>query len=230
MATKIRFLGNIGEHNPKQNNIMVGMIQDATVPSLNGRLIAFAVRSNVTTGSTGLGLDLAIQPQKFISDAVLINKTSTFPQSLIGDLLTFEQFQSLGITSEAPNYDGTRIALSAFVNDISALKFGYQAVGLGEIRGGGVTATEMEELLDYDINDDGVIGAINNLKNKLDKGNNTPPPAGYLDGLKDTLNGIHPQAWNVVKWGAIGVGANIATKLVVGKPLVGKGGLVVNTK
>lgn len=226
--TKIRFLGNIGEHNPKQNNIHVGMIQEASVPSLNGKLIAIAVRSNVTSG-TALGLDLAIQPQKWLSDAVLISKTTTFPEKLIPELLSFEQFQSLGITSAAPNFDGTRIALDAFVNDISALKVGYQTVGLGEIRGGGVTLAEMEDLLEFDLNDDGVIGAINGLKKVINE-KETPNPLGFLDGIKETLDGVHPQAWNIAKWSAIGLGANIGVKAITGKPLVGKGGMLINTK
>lgn len=227
--TKIRFLGNIGEHNPKQNNIHVGMIQEASVPSLNGRFIAFAVRSNVAAGAA-LGLDIAIQPQKFISDAVLISKTTTFPEDLIPELLTFEQFQSLGITSDAPNFDGTRIANSAFVNDTSALRLGYQAVGFGEIRGGGVTISEMEDLLQYDINDDGVIGAISGLKKVIEDGKTTTTGLGFLDSIKSTLDGVHPQAWNAVKWTGIGIGVNLGVKMVTGKPVVGKGGLLINTK
>lgn len=228
MATKIRLLGNVGEHNPKQNNIFVGMVQEASVPSLNGRLIALAVRSNVTSG-TAQGLDIAIQPQKFISDAVLISKTTTFPEDLIGDLLTFEQFQSLGITSAAPNFDGTRVALDSFVNDITAMKLGYQSVGFGEMLGGGVTVSEMEDLLQYDVNDDGVIGAINNIKKAIDDKKETST-LGFLDSIKTTLDGVHPQAWNVAKWGAIGLGANFGAKLIMGKPLVGKGGLIIKTK
>lgn len=230
MPTKIRFLGNVGEHNPKQNNIHVGMLQDAIVPALNGRLIAFVVRGNFTATVDVVGLDLAIQPQKFISDAVLITKTTTFPEELISELITFEQFQSLDITSLGNNGSGTRIALGAFTNDITALKVGYQSVGLGELRGGGVTLAEMEELLNFDLNSDDVIGEINGLKKALDDKAKSTTGLGFLDGIKDTLNGIHPQAWTVVKYGGIAIGANLGAKMVLGKPLVGKGGLVINTK
>ncbi len=223
MATKIRYIGNIGSHNPKQNNIHVGVISESTVPLLNGRLIAFSV-----AGTDAGGINLHIQSQSYLQEAVTISKTSTFPESLLPEILTFAEYQSAGLAEARVGVvtdAGTRIAATtAFSNDISMLSVGYKEVAFGEILGGGVTIAEMETLLQYDVNEDGVIGAISALKKQVEA--NATKPLGYFDGIKAQLDGISPYAWPVVKWGGIAIGANVAVQALTGKPIIGKKGLI----
>lgn len=223
MATKIRFIGNIGSHNPQANNIHVGVISESTVPLLNGRLIAFAVR-----GTDAHGLDLAIQSQSYIQQAVTIDKTASFPEALLPEILTFAEFQSAGLaeaTAGVATGNGTRIALSAFSNDITMLSTGFKQVAFGEILGGGVTIAEMETLLQYDVNEDGVIGAISSLKKSVDS--LTPTSSlGFLDDLKTQADAISPYLWTAGKIVGGYVVANVASQAIFKKPLIGSKGLI----
>lgn len=209
MATKVRALTNIGTHNPNLNNIHIGIVQEASVPSLNGRLIAFAIDS-VTGTAPNQVWNINMQPQKYISDKVLIDKTTTFPQDLISEILTLEEGNSLGLIQS-----NALLKTDIWANDITAFKnVGYQEKGYGEILGAGVTVNEVEGLLNYDINDDGIIGALNKINTKLDTP--APQPLGFLDG-------ILPQAYK--DWAAENPNGDIAVKvgggLVVANVLTG---------
>lgn len=209
MATKLRALTNVGTHNPNLNNIHIAIVQEASVPSLNGRLAAFAIDS-VTGTAPNQVWAINLQPQKYISDKVLIDKTTTFPNDLISEILTLEEANSLGLISQFAT-----LKSDVWANDITAFKnVGYQEKGYGEILGAGVTVTEVEGLLNYDINDDGIIGALNKINTKLDTP--APQPLGFLDG-------ILPQAYK--DWAAENPNADIAVKvgggLVVANVLTG---------
>lgn len=223
MATKIRFIGNIGSHNPQANNIHVGVISESTVPLLNGRLIAFAVR-----GTDAAGLDLAIQSQSYIQQAVTIDKTASFPETLLPEILTFAEYQSAGLAEAGVGVatgNGTRIALTAFTNDVTMLSVGFKQVAFGEILGGGVTIAEMETLLQYDVNEDGVIGAISSLKKQIEE-NGKPQALGFLDGLKEQADAISPYLWTAGKVVGGYVVANVASQALFKKPLIGSKGLI----
>lgn len=203
MATKLRALTNIGSHNPSLNNIHIAIVQEASVPSLNGRLAAFAIDSKTGTGASEV-YKINLQPQKYLSDAVLIAKTATFPEELLSEILTLEEASSLGLIES-----NALLKADVFANDITAFKVvGFQQKGFGEILGGGVTANEVEGLLNYDINDDGIIGALNKINTKLDTP--APKPLGFLDS-------IVPQAYK--DWAAENPNGDIAVKV--------GGGLVV---
>lgn len=207
MATKLRALANIGTHNPNLNNIHIAIVQEASVPSLNGRLAAFAIDSKTGTAPNEVW-NINLQPQKYISDKVLIDKTTTFPQDLISEILTLEEATSLGLIQS-----NALLKTDVWANDITNFKvLGYQEKGYGEILGGGVTNTEVEGLLNYDLNDDGIIGALNKLNTKLD----TPAPAPM--GFLGVLDGILPQAYK--DWAAENPTGDIAVK-VVGVGVVG---------
>ncbi|MER0441158.1 hypothetical protein [Emticicia sp. W12TSBA100-4] len=201
MATKLRALTNIGTHNPSLNNIHIAIVQEASVPSLNGRLAAFAIDSKTGTAPNEV-YKINLQPQKYLSDAVLISKTSTFPEELLSEILTLEEANSLGIIETF-----AQLKAEVWANDITAFKVvGFQQKGFGEILGGGVTANEVEGLLNYDINDDGIIGALTKINNKLDT------PAPQANGFLPFLDGILPKAYT--DWAAENPNADIAVKVV----------------
>lgn len=221
MATKIRAIGNVGSHNPQVANIFVGIISESTVPILNGRLIGFCVR-----GTDAHGLDISIQTQEWVNNAVNITKTATFPAELIPELLTYSEFSAAGLienTAGVNNYSGSRVLLAAFNNSIASLTPGFKSVAFGDILAGGVTIDEMETYLNYDVNEDGVIGAIKKLQKAIDE---KPAPVGFLDGLKTQADAISPYLYPVAKWGVIGIGVNLGVQALTGKPVIGKKGLI----
>ncbi len=229
MATKIRFIGNIGTYNPQINNIHVGVISEATVPLHNGKLITFCVR-----GTDAHGLDLAIQERSYLSEAVTVTKNATFPVSLLGELISFSEFAALGLqegTENVANGSGTRIANASISNGISNLSVGFKSIAFGGILGTGVTIAEMENLLDYDVNEDGVVGELKNIKALIEAGPKATTGSGFafLDSIKEKMDAVNENLYPIAKWSVISIGVNIAVKAATGKPLVGKKGIVFAT-
>lgn len=225
--TKIRVLGNVGEYKPQLNNIFLGEITDASISSKNGRFIAFAVR-----GTQNNALDIAIQTPEFIRQALASNG-ALFPQDIVDLLITFNEMQQLGLVENRQgyeNYSGTRLSLQAFDNiGNGILKVGYQAKALGELLGEGIDIKEVENLINYDLNNDGVIGEVKAAIEKLKEGN--PAPSSFLPaGLQawwDKFKVDYPTGSEVVYWGGLAIGANVVAKAVTGKPLVGKNGTLI---
>lgn len=216
MATKLRALTNIGTHNPSLNNIHIAIVQEASVPSLNGRLAAFAIDSKTGTAPNEVW-NINLQPQKYLSDAVLIAKTSTFPEDLLAEILTLEEANSLGLIQS-----NALLKTDVWANDITAFKVvGFQQKGFGEILGGGVTVSEVEGLLNYDINDDGIVGVV---KKAVKEGlADQPQSLGFLDSITPdwykTWAAENPTGDTVVKVGGTIVLANVFTSGKVFKML-----------
>ena len=211
MATKLRALTNIGTHNPSLNNIHIAIVQEASVPSLNGRLAAFAIDSKTGTAPNEV-YKINLQPQKYLSDAVLIAKTATFPEDLLTEILTLEEANSLGLIDS-----NALLKTDVWANDITAFKVvGFQQKGFGEILGGGVTVSEVEGLLNYDINDDGIVGVVK--KAVKDGLADQPQPLGFFDSINSLLPkaytdwaAANPTGDTVVKVVGVGVVANVLT-------------------
>jgi hypothetical protein len=226
MATEIRFLGNVGSQNVAQLNIYLGVIQNATTPSYNGRLVAFCRTGTEATPTAG-SARLILQSQSWLSDSINITKVATFPTELLPDLISQAELNTLGLVSGGENYNGTRLSNASFVNDITMITLGFQQVGFGEILGGGVTQSEVETLLQFDLNDDGVIGQYNKLLDKIE-GLGEKTELSFFEKLRSQADEINPYLYDVAMYSVYAIGANLATKAITGKPLVGKKGILIS--